>query len=131
MYGSEPGPELFTTVDVNQDGSIARREWHWSQASFDQRDTNHDGRLSREEFSPAPTPFTARNSTTRAGYDRGVLDGRQAGKEDRAVNRWDLEGQRELEQADAGYHPGLGPREEYQAGYREGFRLAYREGFGR
>ena len=131
MYGDEPTPELFTSVDVNRDGSIARQEWHWSQSSFDQRDSNRDERLSREEFVGARAPFTSRNATVRAGYERGIADGRQAGKEDRAVNRWDLEGQRELEQADAGYHVGLGPRAEYQAGYRDGFRMAYREGFGR
>ena len=42
---------------------------------------------------------------------------------------WDLEGQRELETADSGYQPGLGPKVEYQAGYREAFRRAYREGW--
>ena len=42
---------------------------------------------------------------------------------------WDLEGQRELEQADSGYQPQMGARTDYQAGYRESFRVAYREGF--
>ncbi|OFW22289.1 MAG: hypothetical protein A3G21_01740 [Acidobacteria bacterium RIFCSPLOWO2_12_FULL_66_21] len=52
--------------------------------------------------------------------------------EDKSVNggKWDLEGQRELEQADAGYDQRLGAREDYQAGYRAGFRLGYRQGFG-
>lgn len=130
MFGSEPPPDLFTSVDINRDGAVAREEWHWSQRSFEQRDANRDGRLSRAEFAGTDT-VQARSAAWRAGYDRGVLEGRQAGKEDRAINRWDLEGQRELEQADSGFHIGLGPRAEYQAGYREGFRLAYREGFGR
>ena len=42
---------------------------------------------------------------------------------------WDLEGQRELEQADSGYTPQVGTMSDYQAGYREGFRVAYRAGF--
>ena len=56
----------------------------------------------------------------------------QAGKEDKDVNggHWDLDGQRELEQADSGYTQDLGARTDYQAGYRAGFRLGYREGFG-
>jgi hypothetical protein len=68
----------------------------------------------------------------RAGYDRGVIEGRQAGKEDKSVNggNWDLEGQRELEQADSGYTPEVGARTDYQEGYRTGFRSGYREGFG-
>jgi hypothetical protein len=66
------------------------------------------------------------------GFERGLTDGRQAGKEDRTVNggKWDLEGQRELEQADTGYESRLGRREDYQAGYRAGFRRGYAEGFG-
>ena len=68
----------------------------------------------------------------RAGYDRGVIEGREAGKADKGVNggQWDLEGQRELEQADSGYTPELGARTDYQEGYRTGFRSGYREGFG-
>ena len=127
---SEPPADLFASVDVDRNGSIARSEWHWSPRSFTERDANRDGRLSRAEFGGGGSS-PARSQTYRAGYDRGVIEGRQAGKEDRAVNVWDLEGQRELEQADSGYQPGVGPRAEYQAGYREGFRLAYREGFGR
>ena len=64
------------------------------------------------------------------GRDRGVYDGRQAGREDARRRVWDLDGQRELEQADAGYNPSFGPRAQYQAGYREGFRQGYAEGFG-
>ena len=61
-----------------------------------------------------------------------MTDGRQAGKEDRQRrDKWDLEGQRELEQADAGYRPEVGSRAAYQSGYRTGFRTGYREGFGR
>ena len=58
-------------------------------------------------------------------------EGRQAGREDKTRrNAWDLEGQRELEQADSGYTTQVGSRSDYQAGYRDGFRRAYAEGFG-
>jgi Ca2+-binding EF-hand superfamily protein len=130
MYGPEPPPDLFTSVDVNRDGAVERSEWHWSLRSFESRDANRDGRLTRAEF--AGTDSSApRSAAYRAGYERGRIEGRQAGAEDGARKTWDLEGQRELEQADSGYHQGVGPRAEYQAGYREGFRGAYREGFGR
>ena len=71
------------------------------------------------------------SETYRFGYDRGLLDGRIAGREDKQLrNAWDLEGQQELEQADAGYDPSLGRRDRYQLGYRTGFRAGYRQGFG-
>ena len=69
-----------------------------------------------------------------------ILDGIRHAREragiaprgNRTVNggKWDLEGQRELEQADAGYETRLGRREDYQAGFRAGFRRGYTEGFG-
>ena len=126
---SEPPPELFTGVDVNRDRAIARDEWHWSRDSFDRLDANRDGRLSREEFTG--TAAQAQQSAARkAGYDRGMIEGRAAGREDRERNQgWDLEGQRELETADSGYDPRMGSKAEYQAGYREGFRRSYREGW--
>ena len=105
-------------------------EWPRSQAAFRRRDANRDGALSRDEL-PAGRQ-AAQHDAYRSGYDRGMTDGRQAGREDRTRrNRWDLEGQRELEQADAGYTPNMGRREDYQAGYRAGFRVGYQEGFGR
>jgi Ca2+-binding EF-hand superfamily protein len=127
--GNEPPPDLFTSVDVNRDNAITRDEWHWSRASFDERDTNRDGRLSRREFGEAA--LETRSGAYRQGHERGLVEGRQAGKEDKQNGvGWDLEGQRELEQADSGYQPNIGPRAEYQSGYREGFRRGYREGFG-
>lgn len=127
--GNEPPPDLFTSVDINRNNLITRDEWHWSRASFDERDANRDGRLSRSEFGSAAPE--SRSGAWRQGHDRGLVEGRQAGKEDKQ-NRvgWDLEGQRELEGADSGYQASFGPRAEYQAGYREGFRRGYREGFG-
>lgn len=127
--GTDAPADLFEAIDLNNDRMIARSEWRWSAASFDARDGNRDGRLSRDEFNDAAPD---RTGTYRAGYDRGMAEGRQAGREDRERNQgWDLDGQRELEQADSGYDAGMGPRAEYQAGYREGFRRGYREGWGR
>lgn len=126
---AEPPQDLFTSVDVNRDNSISRDEWHWSRPSFEARDRNRDGRLTRDEFGNA-APATA-NEAWQKGRERGLVEGRQAGREDRQ-NRvgWDLEGQRELENADSGYQNSFGRREDYQAGYRDGFRRGYREGFG-
>jgi Ca2+-binding EF-hand superfamily protein len=130
VLGAEPPPDLFTSVDINRNGTIARDEWHWSPGSFDRLDKNRDGRLTPEEFSgtvPGATPSQA----YQAGHDRGLIEGRAAGREDRERKQgWDLEGQRELEQADSGYDAGMGLRADYQAGYRAAFRVGYREGFG-
>lgn len=136
----------FRQADDNDDGIISRSEWRSGAESFERVDSNHDGVITRREFLgegwPAaigPEEEVGTSGTTRvdseaytAGYDRGLADGRTAGQEDKQLrNQWDLEGQRELEQADAGYRDGLGSRAEYQAGYRAGFRTGYRQGFGR
>jgi hypothetical protein len=129
MSAAAPG-ELFTSVDVNRDRVITMDEWHWSRASFNERDANRDGRLSRQEFSGAALQPAA-SAAFKAGQERGLIEGRQAGREDKQnTGVWDLEGQRELDQADSGYNASIGPRAEYQAGYREAFRRGYREGFG-
>lgn len=151
-------PRGFVALDHNRDGRITRDEWRFKLDGFRRADHNRDGalsraeflgdanadldrddgfadldddgdgRLSRDEFS---RPRAKRSQTWQRGHDRGLAEGRQAGKEDRAATwGWDLEGQRELEEADSGYEPRFGSRAEYQAGYREGFRKGYREGFG-
>jgi Ca2+-binding EF-hand superfamily protein len=129
--GTETGPEdEFRSVDVNNDGVISRNEWHWNQSAFDRLDANRDGRLARQEWDNSPaTVLPGQSNAYRAGYERGRQEGIQAGREDKP-RHWDLEGQRELEQADSGYQTSMGPRAEYQAGYRSGFRRGYREGFG-
>jgi Ca2+-binding EF-hand superfamily protein len=132
----------FNRADRNADGRITRDEWTGNPTAFDRMDRNGDGLITRAEFSTAVADRAARTSEApasrnatrayQAGYDKGLVEGRQAGREDKNVNggKWDLEGQRELEQADSGYRPELGDRADYQAGYRAAFRLGYREGFG-
>jgi hypothetical protein len=136
--------QVYRRADRNQDGIISRDEWTSDPTTFSRVDANSDGVITRPEYlgngwsaesalaGPA-TPAEARRDSPgyQSGYDRGLADGRQAGKEDKQYrNQWDLEGQRELEQADAGYTAALGARANYQAGYRAGFRAGYRQGFG-
>jgi Ca2+-binding EF-hand superfamily protein len=139
----------FERADRNGDGEIARSEWTGTTAAFKRMDQDGDGLITGDEYfqvmqtvgtsgsanATASQNAAASQKTTRAyraGYDKGQNEGREAGKEDKNVNggHWDLEGQRELEQADSGYTQDLGARTDYQAGYRAGFRLGYREGFG-
>jgi len=130
----------FSSLDTDANGVISRGEWLQSAESFERLDTNHDGRLTSIEYAArragattaATSPGVAQQSAAyRAGYERGLTDGRAAGREDHTRNQgWDLDGQRELEQADAGYRESLGSRADYQAGYRAAFRIGYREGFG-
>lgn len=121
--------DRFEAFDRNRDGVVAMNEWPRSEAAFRRRDTDGSGALSRNEFPAGPA---RQNEAYHTGYERGLEEGRQAGREDRqGPNRWDLEGQRELEQADSGYTSGIGRREDYQSGYRAGFRVGYEEGFNR
>ena len=116
----------FGLVDLDGNGHVTQQEW---RRAFTQLDTNRDGSLTQNELGARDrAPVVTR--TFQAGRDRGLTDGRQAGREDAARRVWDLDGQRELEQADAGYNNGLGPRDQYQAGYRDGFRQGYTEGYG-
>ena len=139
----------FTRADRDADGRLRRNEWTAALGSFEQVDANGDAIVTRAEFlaahrndvrnaavgnANAPSTAELRRGTPafESGFDKGLADGRQAGKEDRTIHggKWALEGQRELEQAEAGYDAGLGRRVDYQAGYRAGFRRGYTEGFG-
>ena len=126
----------FSTLDTDRNGVLTRGEWPESAVSFNRLDLNRDGRLTSAEFAShtgadVTAPGANRSQAYRAGYERGVADGRAAGREDRDRNQgFDLEGQRELEQADAGFDGRTGSRTEYQAGYRAGFRAAYAAGYG-
>jgi len=122
--------DRFAAVDMNHDGWLTRSEWRGSEAGFTRLDRNRDNRLSRTEYDAEVTTETTRSAAWRTGYDRGIQEGRAAGREDFVRRQgWDLEGQRELEQANSGYTPQVGTLSDYQAGYREGFRNAYRAGF--
>lgn len=137
---SNPLAQAFIQADENRDGIVSRAEWRSDPATFARVDVNGDGVITRPEFfgegwrgqaTAAASEPRPNSRAYQTGYDRGLVDGRQAGKEDKELrNQWDLEGQRELEQADAGYQASLGDRADYQAGYRAGFRAGYRQGFG-
>jgi hypothetical protein len=137
----------FARADRDRDNRLRDNEWTADLGSFEEADLNGDNVITRAEFlSTARTQGPATSTTSSGpapdlrrgtpafdtGFERGLVDGRQAGKEDRTVNggKWDLDGQRELEQADAGYETRMGRREDYQAGFRAGFRRGYTEGFG-
>jgi len=141
FFGDEPEPTAttgrrgrFDAVDTNNDGRISRAEWAGTAERFAVLDTNRDGLLTREEYGGSQTsqpPEPVRTQAWTAGRDRGLIEGRQAGRDDKQMrNSWDLEGQRELETADSGYESRFGLRQDYQTGYREGFRRGYAEGFG-
>ena len=116
----------FGLVDLDGNGHVTAQEW---RRAFTQLDVNRDGSLTEDELGGRDrAPEVTR--AFQAGRERGLTDGRQAGREDGARRVWDLDGQREMEQADAGYQSGLGARDQYQAGYRDGFRQGYAEGYG-
>ena len=118
----------FDEFDRNGDGVITMDEWPRTERAFRRRDTDRSGAIEPGELPAAPRQQA---NAYRSGYERGMADGRTAGREDKTRrNRWDLEGQRELESADAGYTSGMGRRQDYQAGYRAGFRVGYADGFG-
>jgi Ca2+-binding EF-hand superfamily protein len=117
----------FASVDLDGNGKVTAQEW---RRAFTQLDVNRDGVLTDDELWSRNAP-KALTPAFQAGRDRGLNDGRQAGREDReGPGVWDLEGQRELGETDAGYRSELGPRDQYQAGYLEGFRQGYAEGYG-
>ena len=128
----------FERADRDRDGRLLREEWAGNDATFNRMDTNRDLVVTYDEFAAVVDDRIlggAERTATRAyqaGYDRGLAEGRDAGRGDKSVSGrpFDLEGQRELQQADSGYREELGPRADYQSGYRAGFRVGYREGFG-
>jgi EF hand len=130
-------PSRPSNDDRNNDGWVTRSEWNLNPGNavreFDRLDANRDNRISRYELDTVATgsnPEMPRSAAWRTGYDRGISEGRAAGREDQTRRQgWDLEGQRELERADSGYTFQVGTLSDYQAGYREGFRNAYRAGF--
>src|SRR5690606_9429713 len=91
LHGDRSGSsDLFDVVDDNRDGRISRAEWRASPGGFDRLDRNDDGYLSRSEASGSAVERVERSASApyKYGYDRGLLDGRQAGREDAARNTW-------------------------------------------
>ncbi|MGH8637534.1 MAG: EF-hand domain-containing protein, partial [Burkholderiales bacterium] len=109
-YDDERLPErrTFAVLDRNDNGVITSGEWDRQADEFRALDSDGDGVLTRQEYRQSVVPDSS--PAYRAGRDRGLADGRQAGREDRTVNGgvWDLDGQRELEGADAGYNASMG-----------------------
>jgi Ca2+-binding EF-hand superfamily protein len=97
----------FASLDRNGNGVITQNEWDGRHEDFVALDADRDGVITRAEYGRAD--YATQSNAYRAGRERGLADGPQAGREDRTINggRWDLEGQRELETADAGYRAAL------------------------
>jgi Ca2+-binding EF-hand superfamily protein len=53
----------FASLDYDRNGTLARNEWHWSAASFTQRDLDHNGVLSQREFEAMGAPGNASAAT--------------------------------------------------------------------
>ena len=105
----------FTRADQNRDGRISRDEWAGNTAEFTRMDRNTDGIVTREEFGgssdgTAPTSGERRPTPSyQAGYAKGIVEGRDAGKADRGLSasgRWDLEGQQRARTGRLGLLPG-------------------------
>jgi Ca2+-binding EF-hand superfamily protein len=149
----------FYRMDTNSDNRLSRMEFQAGLANTVNRITdqnvndnrwnngdgrngdggynnrNGDGGYNNQGTQVGPwnngqTTQPARSRAAQTGYDRGLGEGRQAGREDYVNGHgWDLDGQTQLERADSGYYSQLGTLGDYQSGYREGFRIGYREGF--
>jgi hypothetical protein len=139
LFAEESADDRFDQLDTDRNGAVTRGEWTGSAATFSAVDVNRDGRLTRAELAndaaAGAVDDTRREATRspayRAGYQRGLADGRLAGREDRQRNQgFDLDGQRELDTADAGFDGRTGSLSDYQTGYRAAFRIGYREGYG-
>ena len=65
--------DQFASLDYDRNGTVSRDEWHWSSASFTQRDLDANGVLSQREFEamggsptsgPPPPPAAVRQTIT-------------------------------------------------------------------
>jgi hypothetical protein len=128
--GPREREEEFVRFDRNGDGRITISEWRGERGEFTRMDDNRDGVITAGEFFEGAPATSVNDQAYRRGYDRGLDEGRAAGRQDRENRaRYDLEGQRELVYANSGFDPRFGSIESYQAGYRAGFREGYRGGY--
>lgn len=65
----DPG-DSFDDLDYNNDGYVARAEWHGGLNEFRALDRNNDGRLSRFEVVGSQPSFSTYNEFTNLDYDR-------------------------------------------------------------
>ena len=64
--------DRFANLDYDQNGTIARNEWHWSQGSFGARDLDRNGVISRREYE-ATGGDTAATATAAAAESQRVV----------------------------------------------------------
>ena len=95
-------PDL-SFVDTDGNGEVNAQEW---MRAFNQLDANRDGVLTEDELGTAAATTDEQSETVafKSGRERGLSDGRQAGREDRARNVWDLDGR----ESSNGPMPGTG-----------------------
>jgi hypothetical protein len=70
------------------------------------------------------------NNAFQRGVDRGQEEGRKDGWNDgRQRERFNIFGQRDYHNGDAGYKRWYGPRSEYVEGFRRGYEESYRQAY--
>ena len=72
----------FAALDRNGNGVITANEWDGRHEDFVALDEDGDGVIARAEYGRANSP--TQSAAFRSGRERGLADGRQAGREDRA-----------------------------------------------
>lgn len=65
--------DQFANLDYNRNGTLARSEWHWSAASFNQRDLNRNGILTRAEYAATGGNAGAGTAGTASGAGSQVV----------------------------------------------------------
>jgi Ca2+-binding EF-hand superfamily protein len=70
-------PDVFASLDTNDDGRVSIQEWQWSRRSFTRQDRNGDGTLSREELAAVNAEPVA-GTSGRAGARTIVVPASQA-----------------------------------------------------
>ena len=120
---------IVRRADRNGNGVITANEWDGRHEDFVALDEDGDGVIARAEYGRANSP--TQSAAFRSGRERGLADGRQAGREDRHDQRRQVGPRRSARTRKRRRRiPGRhGSRSDYQSGYRAGFRAGYRDGF--